>query len=324
MASSESIPDASETRAPLLIGVVVLLLSIATLMVGLRVLCRTLIKRFELDDMAAVMTLVMTRYGLGRHEWMLSDENLLLYRRAFWVSILFYMMTLFWAKITFLLHYHRLMPASRMRYVYLGSIAFLSLWGVSQIILAFIQCIPLKALWDPSIKGKCLQNTLSLWYFNGVFNIVTDFAIIILPLPIYWKIQLPRAQKVYVMCIFGLGFFTVAVSILRMQWLKPASDQTWWNATAASWSLAELTSAITCACLPTFKPLITRVKPFFTRSSKGDSTVQLQMRNPETDEESSLAVMGSLEQLSQDHKKPSRVCFYGTQTSCGTQTRSLC
>jgi hypothetical protein len=58
MVSSESFPDATESRAPALIGVVVVLLSIATFMVGLRVVCRTLIKGFGLDDMAAVITLV--------------------------------------------------------------------------------------------------------------------------------------------------------------------------------------------------------------------------------------------------------------------------
>lgn len=59
MASSESLPDASETRAPVVIGVVVLQLLIATLMVVLRVWCRTLTRiGVQCDDIAAVITLV--------------------------------------------------------------------------------------------------------------------------------------------------------------------------------------------------------------------------------------------------------------------------
>lgn len=98
-----------------------------------------------------------------------------------------------------------------------------------------------------------------------------------------------------------------------MQWLKPSPDMTWWNVVAASWSLAELTSAITCACLPTFKPLVVRIKPFFSNGSKGDSTVQLQ-DSSERDTESNLTVVGSQDRYTHDPKKPSRVYMYGTET----------
>lgn len=41
-----------------MIAVVVVLLCLSTTMVGLRILCRSLIKGFGLDDLAAVLTLV--------------------------------------------------------------------------------------------------------------------------------------------------------------------------------------------------------------------------------------------------------------------------
>ncbi|KAM0426331.1 hypothetical protein ACHAPT_008372 [Fusarium lateritium] len=315
----------AQNRAPVMIAVAVVLLCLSTVMVGLRILCRRLIKGFGLDDVAAVLTLAciigcgsamiaMTNYGLGKHDWTLSPETLILYGRSFWISILFYMMALFWAKMTFLLHYYRLMSVSNMRNVYLGAIIIVALWGTSQGIMAFLQCVPLKAVWDPRVKAWCRPHQTALWFINGVINIVSDFAILILPLPVIWKLQnLPTSQKIILSGIFGLGFFTIAVSILRMQWLKPQPDMTWWNVTAASWSLAELTSAITCACLPTFKPLIVRIKPLFGSGNKGDSTVQLQSPS-EGDVESNLTVVGSQERFSNEHKKPGRVYMYGTET----------
>ncbi|WAO85993.1 Hypothetical protein NCS54_00324700 [Fusarium falciforme] len=314
----------AQNRGPVMIAVVVVLLCLSTTMVGLRILCRSLIKGFGLDDLAAVLTLVgiigsgsamiaMTNYGLGRHDWTLTPATLILYARCFWVSVLFYMMALFWAKMTFLLHYYRLMSVSNMRNVYLGAIIIVALWGLSQTIMAFTQCIPLKAVWDPRVEGWCRPHQTTLWYINGVINIVSDFAILILPLPVIWKLQLPLSQKILLSGIFGLGLFTIAVSILRMQWLKPSPDMTWWNVTAASWSLAELTSAITCACLPTFKPLVVRIKPLFSTGSKGDSTVQLQ-ESFERDTESNMKVIGSQDRFTHDHKKPSRVYMYGTET----------
>jgi hypothetical protein len=209
--------DAGQTRAPVLIAVVVLLLCIAITMVGLRIMCRMRIKELGLDDLSAVIALMciigcgiamisMTHYGLGRHEWTISEDRMVLYRRCFWISILFYMMSLVFLKLAFLFQYYRLMSVSKMRYVFLAAIGIVVAWAISQAIMAFLQCVPLQGVWDHRINAKCIPRTVTLWYFNGVFNIVTDVAILVLPLPILWKLELPRSQKILLTCIFGLGF----------------------------------------------------------------------------------------------------------------------
>lgn len=48
----------AQNRGPVMIAVVVVLLCLSTTMVGLRILCRSMIKGFGLDDLAAVLTLV--------------------------------------------------------------------------------------------------------------------------------------------------------------------------------------------------------------------------------------------------------------------------
>lgn len=95
--------------------------------------------------------------------------------------------------MTFLLHYYRIMAVSNMRLVYLGVIIIVALWGASQAMMVSLQCIPLQAV----------------WYTNGVINIVSDFNIMILPLPIVWKLNLPPSQKFLLSGIFGLGFLWV-------------------------------------------------------------------------------------------------------------------
>ncbi|KAJ4315065.1 hypothetical protein N0V84_008578 [Fusarium piperis] len=107
--------------------------------------------------------------------------------------------------MTFLLHYYRLMSASNMRNIYLGAIIIVALWGIFQTIMTFTDCIPLKASWDPRVGGWCLPRE-AMWYMNGIVNIVSDFAILILPLPVIWNLQLPLSQKILLSGIFGLGF----------------------------------------------------------------------------------------------------------------------
>ncbi|WZH50042.1 Integral membrane protein [Fusarium acuminatum] len=196
------------------------------------------------------------------------------------------------------------MSISNMRWAYLGVIIFISLWSLVQIIMICLLCVPLDALWDMSVKGKCIPHQTNMWYVNGVMHIVLDFAIIIMPLPIVWNLNLPRSQKWLLSGIFGLGIFTVAISIFRLHWLAPQPDITWWNVTAASWSLAEIVSGIACSCLPTYKPLLVGIKGWLPRLGKGDSTIQLQGTNGTAYTESTL--VGTQDVFGSDPKVPNR------------------
>ncbi|KAF5259734.1 hypothetical protein FOXYS1_9643 [Fusarium oxysporum] len=82
----------------------------------------------------------------------------------------------------------------------------------------------------------------------------------------------------------NLGFLTVGISIARMRWLKMDADMTWWNVSPALWSLGELTSAISCSCLPFFKPLTLRVKSSISRATLGHNHPRI--TGGEGDEES--------------------------------------
>jgi hypothetical protein len=83
---------------------------------------------------------------------------------------------------------------------------FVSLWCLGQILGIFLICVPIQAIWDPRIKGRCFKHEIVMWYVNGILHIVIDFAIIIMPLPIVWKLKLPLSQKILLSGIFGLGF----------------------------------------------------------------------------------------------------------------------
>lgn len=58
---------------------------------------------------------------------------------------------------------------------------------------------------DPLPRGwKCLD-TVKLVYAAAPLHIVTDFGIILLPMPMLSALQLPMKQKVMLMFIFGSG-----------------------------------------------------------------------------------------------------------------------
>ncbi|EXA36402.1 hypothetical protein FOVG_12308 [Fusarium oxysporum f. sp. pisi HDV247] len=326
MTAEEMAAKAGEGRSGISIGVSVSLMALSAVMVGLRLWCRRERQMLGLDDVTAVVALAcvlgcgssivaMTHYGLGRHIYTLSPRQIILYLRCFWISIVFYTYALFAIKLTFLIHYYRIMSVSNMRWLYLGALGFIILWGINQGIGVFLFCIPLQSFWDPHVKGRCFLSRPTMWYVSGVVHIVTDFAIIVMPLPIVWKLQLPRSQKIYLTGIFGLGSLTLAIAILRMQWLDPVADMTWWNVTAASWSMAEIVSGITCACLPTFKPLLVGIKNWFPRLNQGDSTICLRDKGSEGFTGTTLAAFEGHGGVGTGPKVPTSISTYGTQTS---------
>lgn len=54
--------------------------------------------------------------------------------------------------------------------------------------------------------GHCF-NVNATFQATGVFNVVSDFAILILPMPCVWRLSLPLKKKVLMTMIFATGFW---------------------------------------------------------------------------------------------------------------------
>lgn len=84
-------------------------------------------------------------------------------------------------------------------------LVFETLWVVTISVLLPLICNPVEAFWDTSIEGKCLDE-LQVWYVMAAVNLVTDFVVFSLPLPVIKNLQLPKRQKILLMGVFCLGF----------------------------------------------------------------------------------------------------------------------
>lgn len=73
---------------------------------------------------------------------------------------------------------------------------------------AWLNCMPVARFWDDSIEGYCL-NKKALWFSNSAIHIFTDILIMVYPMPVLNKLQLPRRQKIALIGIFLLGILYV-------------------------------------------------------------------------------------------------------------------
>ncbi|KAJ5917235.1 hypothetical protein N7466_010789 [Penicillium verhagenii] len=125
-------------------------------------------------------------------------------------------------------------------------------------------CNPLK-----SGTTKCLENVALA---QAVLNIVSDFAVVALPIPTIHRLQLSLKQKVTVGCLLALGSGVVVCSIARLPYviiLDKTEDLTYTEAILGIWSLIEVNLAIICACAMRLKKLIATYLPRLSLFSSG-------------------------------------------------------
>ena len=82
--------------------------------------------------------------------------------------------------------------------------AFVIAYSIAQIFGDIFQCVPIKSLWDPSVSGYCI-NYPDLIIIMGVINIVTEIIMLVLPLPLLWRLQLSRSRKSLLTVLFTMG-----------------------------------------------------------------------------------------------------------------------
>lgn len=153
--------------------------------------------------------------------------------------------------------------------------------GVVLTLLNVFQCRPVQASFSSNYEGqaKCIP-LLTEFICSAPVNIVTDLAILALPIPVLTGMRLPKRQKYILVATFSLGIFVTIVDVVRIYYLQqaistvptePSSDPSAifgdspefpWNASLSlMWSAIEVNIGMICACVPTLKPLIIKILP---------------------------------------------------------------
>ncbi|KAL9117423.1 MAG: hypothetical protein Q9187_006042 [Circinaria calcarea] len=258
-----------ETQVPKLVAAFATCLFIPYAAVILRLVSRRLNKTcLGADDWLVIASLPFTTifigldlaiipYGLGRHAVTVTNPQALV--KGITIAEVFYVLSISIIKISILSLLRRLFP---------GRSFMLKLWVVSAIIAAYtvtqffcvvLQCVPINAIWNKSIVGRCI-NLDDVFIVCSSFNIATDVIILALPMPKLWALKILTKQKIQLTAIFLLGGFVCIISIIRQTKLKDISqvDTSWSDVGSAIWSVLECSIATLSACVPTFRPLFSK------------------------------------------------------------------
>lgn len=107
-------------------------------------------------------------------------------------------------RLSILLLYIEIFPQWVFRWWAYGSALLVMMFYVASIITSLTLCRPLNYNWNRMIPGTC-GNMATAQLFAATFNMVLDVVIVLLPLPIVWKLQMPLQRKIGIMVTFALG-----------------------------------------------------------------------------------------------------------------------
>ncbi|KAJ5645745.1 hypothetical protein N7507_011756 [Penicillium longicatenatum] len=135
-------------------------------------------------------------------------------------------------------------------------------WTMGSMIALLTCPTPVSYFWsevsDPS-GGRYRYDFYNYYLGNAASNVVTDFLILLVPLPVIWRLKMRFTQKIMVSGVLLLGIFVCAISIVRLHYitfLRNSIDLTWTISSVYVWSTLEPCIAIICACLPALQPVI--------------------------------------------------------------------
>lgn len=107
-------------------------------------------------------------------------------------------------KLAILMQYQRIFKTRRFQIWCWIFIIVINIHTILTVVLSIFPCKPIRKSWNPSIEGKCANRTAT-WLYNAIMNIITDFMIFLLPVPVVKSLQLPTKQKALLIGIFGVG-----------------------------------------------------------------------------------------------------------------------
>ncbi|KAI6082199.1 hypothetical protein F4821DRAFT_219273 [Hypoxylon rubiginosum] len=200
-----------------------------------------------------------TASGLGKHVLFVTDARLL--QIYFISSEIIYSVIIVTIKWSILAFYQRIFPQHWFRWALLGVAVFMGAWMFTTVFAISFQCIPIEYNWDTTIAGGHCINIGQLALVTSILNVLTDVAILVLPLPLVWRLNVTPKRRWGLIVLFALGGGACVVGITRAGYigdLNATVDPTWDNVPAAYLSAIEVLAGFLVACIPSYPVLFRR------------------------------------------------------------------
>ncbi|KAL4756301.1 uncharacterized protein BDW70DRAFT_166325 [Aspergillus foveolatus] len=251
----------------------VICLVVATIVVGLRFLVKARLRNtLELEDYTTIFgwvlfvgfcanMIILGNYGGGYHAWDVSKSDMINFQKASYAVTLVYVPMVFVIKVALLAVMLRIFAPDRHKVMIVyGTIIVLLLYYIPALFIKVFFCRPISTYWfGAEVTGGTCLDQRKVIIADATISIISDFWILVLPIPMLWSLKMSLSKKFRVVGILGAGGLATGFSIWRLVMMVDESqtpDTTWFWIHCVLTANAEAGIGIICACLPTLSSYI--------------------------------------------------------------------
>ena len=207
-------------------------------------------------------------------------------------------------KLSLLLYYNQLFQVNQRWLKILSWImaVYIVAWAIASTPVLLFSCAPVSYFWErmslfygikipAAVNGHCQPQLVHL-AAPSITNTFSDCVILVIPIAVLWKLELPLGRKIGLLFLFSLGAFVVATGIVRIYYVFKVSNEEdvtceyWLISTpqpaahillgndigTVVWTVVETNLGIVCASIPPCMPFLTacykRIYPGRSKSQK--------------------------------------------------------
>jgi hypothetical protein len=271
---------------------------LATATVALRVYGRVKGPGMSLDDVFAVVAMVLASSTIGLNAavfttgvgYDLDPNNAEMFPKLMnntpfvmqitFIFTLIYIWCLTALKLSQLALYHRVFSLQLRIAVYIVGTIVIAWALIFNFIFIFL-CDPISQQWTIERVGHCMDQILLL-KFLILTNMATDIMIFVLPIRPVWQLQMRKTEKLAVLACFGLGLACVFISIARfvlIYTIDLIGNLTGTSGTTFMLCTVELMLAGLCINIPMLRPFYLRWRAQYKSTSLSARTSGLKRSN---------------------------------------------
>ncbi|KAI1375164.1 trafficking PGA2-domain-containing protein [Hypoxylon crocopeplum] len=268
---------------------------IAGMALGLRLYTRfyVLRKKLEPDDWLVIAAFIISvamlafvqkdiDHGLTYHVWDIPQATYHIGERLWGLlAYLSFILSVSFAKMSMLVLYLRLAPHLWFRVTCYTCIAIIACYSVTAALVESLACRPLEGIVDESLDAVCYDSYPAYISLSSLrqscsqtTDIGIDIIILLLPIPLVIRMQLPNRQKLSVILLFATGIVVCAVALKRVTYipvLEASEDYDWDAVPDMILCFIEVNLGIVCASVPALRPFFSRYLPILLASRRKNS-----------------------------------------------------
>ncbi|KAL8770403.1 MAG: hypothetical protein Q9209_003829 [Squamulea sp. 1 TL-2023] len=196
---------------------------------------------------------------LGRQASSPEDPLYQTYLKYVYIYSVFYFLVIALVQMSILFFYRRIFIPTSFRLTSAILIAICICWCITALVIEIGYAgHPIDYYFPGSAETSFNVEYVDFWLAMAIIETLLEIIILILPIRELYQLQLSLKKKLLCSLIFALGGFVIITGIIRIVKVHQPSGSDVDLAQGDIWLNVHLGVAIICACLPTYRPLISR------------------------------------------------------------------